>query len=75
MSLVKQLQRNGNSMSLILTRDMCSHLGIVENRVQVILKEDGTILLRKPMSTDEAENVAFKKLAPAFNAIASKVQD
>lgn len=64
----RTLVRTGNSTALILTRDMKDHLGITDT-VEVTL-EEGRIVLRKPLSFEEASARSDTKFATAYTELA-----
>ena len=63
----RQLIKTGNSVALILTKDMREHLGI-STEVDVQLTE-GKIVLRKPMSLEEASERSDKKFSRAYKRL------
>lgn len=66
--MTRTLVRTGNSTALILTRDMKDHLGITDT-VEVLF-EEGRIVLRKPLSFDEAAARSDRKFANAYAELA-----
>jgi antitoxin component of MazEF toxin-antitoxin module len=66
--MIRTLVRTGNSTALILTRDMKDHLGITDT-VEVIMEKD-RIVLRKPLTFDEAAERSDQKFANAYRELA-----
>jgi hypothetical protein len=67
-TVTRKLVQTGNSVSLILTRDMKEHLGITDT-VDVQM-EDGRIILRKPMTFEEAKAASHERYAKAYEELA-----
>jgi antitoxin component of MazEF toxin-antitoxin module len=66
--MTRNLVRTGNSTALILSRDMKEHLGITDTvDVQI---EEGRIILRKPLSFEEATARSDQKFANAYKELA-----
>lgn len=66
--MIRKLVKTGNSTSLILTRDMKEHLGITDTvDVQI---ENGQIILRKPLSFEEAKASSHRRYAKAYEELA-----
>jgi len=62
------LVRTGDGIALILTRDMKEHLGITDSvDVQI---EEGRIVLRKPLSFEDATARSDRKFANAYKELA-----
>ena len=66
--MTRPLVRTGNSTALILTRDMKEHLGITDS-VDVQIEQD-RIVLRKPLSFEEAAARSDQKFANAYKELA-----
>jgi antitoxin component of MazEF toxin-antitoxin module len=66
--MMRRLVRTGNSVALILTRDMKDHLGITDV-VEVQIAE-GRIILSKPLTLREASTRSDEKLGPAYERLA-----
>ena len=64
----RQLVKTGNSLALVLTRDMREHLGLSDS-VDVQFTE-GQIILRKPMTIEEASDRSDKKFSEAYKRLA-----
>jgi len=63
----RKLTKVGNSQALILTRDLKDHLGITDT-VDVQIKE-GEIVLRKPVSFDEARTKTQQRYRDAHEEL------
>jgi antitoxin component of MazEF toxin-antitoxin module len=64
----RQLVRTGNSVALVLTKDMREHLGVSDSvDVQFV---EGQIVLRKPLSLEEASDRSDKKFSEAYKRLA-----
>ena len=66
--MTRNLVRTGNSSALVLTRDMKEHLGVTDT-VDVQFK-DGCIILRRPLSFEEASARSDEKFAEAYKELA-----
>ncbi len=66
--MVRKLVKTGNSVALILSKDMRDHLGVTDE-VNVELVEN-EIRLRKPMSLEEAARRSDAKFADAYRKLA-----
>ncbi|MEA2553301.1 MAG: hypothetical protein QOJ65_1477 [Fimbriimonadaceae bacterium] len=64
----RPLVKTGNSVALILSRDMREHLG-VSDAVDVQFA-DGQIILRRPISIEEASDRSDKKFSKAYKRLA-----
>lgn len=67
-NMIRKLVKTGNSVALILSKDMREHLG-VGDEVSVELLE-GEIRLRKPMTFQEAKEHTFNRYAEAYKKLA-----
>lgn len=63
-----KLVQTGDSVSLVLTRDMKEHLGVTDT-VDVQM-EDGRIILRKPMTFEEAKAASHDRYGKAYEELA-----
>ncbi|MFI5385639.1 MAG: hypothetical protein ACHQ50_05900 [Fimbriimonadales bacterium] len=66
--MIRKLVKTGNSVALILSKDMRDHLG-VEDEVDVQLVA-GEIHLRKPLTLKEAAARSDAKFADAYRELA-----
>jgi ABC-type nitrate/sulfonate/bicarbonate transport system ATPase subunit len=66
--MLRKLTTTGNSTALLLTRDMKEHLGISDT-IEVIF-EEGQIILRKPMTFEEAKALSHQRYAEAYRELA-----
>jgi len=66
--MIRKLVKTGNSVALILSKDMRDHLGIGDE-VDVEYLE-GEIRLRKPMTFEEAAGRSDEKFADAYRRLA-----
>ena len=66
--MIRKLVKTGNSVALILSKDMREHLG-VDDQVDVVYAE-GEIRLRKPMTLEEASARSDAKFADAYRELA-----
>jgi antitoxin component of MazEF toxin-antitoxin module len=67
-NMIRKLVKTGNSVALILSKDMREHLGL-ENEIDVELIA-GEIRLRRPMSFEEAKNHTFTRYSDAYKKLA-----
>ena len=65
--MTRKLTTTGNSVAFVLTRDLRDHLGITD-AVDVVLKE-GEIVLRKPMSVEDASRLSGRKYRNAYRKL------
>jgi antitoxin component of MazEF toxin-antitoxin module len=63
----RKLTRVGNSLALILTRDLKEHLGITDT-VDFQIKE-GEIVLRMPLSFEEAKAMTSERYRKAYEEL------
>lgn len=70
--MIRQIVKNGNSMSLVLSKDMRDHLGLTDNQIEVIFERDSLVLRapKKNMSVEEATEATLKKYDSAFRNLA-----
>jgi hypothetical protein len=66
--MVRKLVKTGNSVALILSKDMREHLG-VDDRVSIEFVEN-EIRLRKPMSFDQAKEHSLTRYDEAYRKLA-----
>lgn len=66
--MTRRLVKTGNSVALIVTKDMRDHLG-VDEQVDVQFEAD-RIILRKPLSFDEAKEFSLKRYEKAYRKLA-----
>lgn len=66
--MTRHLVKTGNSVALVLTRDMREHLGISDS-VEVQFTE-GQIVLKKPMTVQEASDRSDRKFSKAYKRLA-----
>jgi hypothetical protein len=66
--MVRKLVKTGNSVALILSKDMREHFG-VDDQVSIEYLE-GEIRLRKPMSFQEAKEHTFSRFDGAYKKLA-----
>jgi hypothetical protein len=67
-NMVRKLVKTGNSVALILSKDMREHLGI-DDRVSIEFVEN-EIRLRKPMSFEEAKEYSLSRYGAAYRKLA-----
>ena len=70
--MTKTLVRTGNSIALVMNKDMLAHLGIESGEVEVVPFQDGYIV-RKPRSRasfDEAVAETLAEYDGAFKELA-----
>jgi antitoxin component of MazEF toxin-antitoxin module len=70
--MIRQIVKNGNSMSLVLSKDMRDHLGLTDNQIEVTFERDTLVLSapKKGMSVEEATEATLKKYDSAFRNLA-----
>jgi hypothetical protein len=66
--MIRKLVKTGNSVALILSKDMREHLG-VDDQVSIEFVEN-EIRLRKPMSFEEAKEHSLKRYEAAYRKLA-----
>jgi hypothetical protein len=66
--MIRKLVKTGNSVALILSKDMREHLGLGEE-VNIEFLE-GEIRLRKPMGIKEATEHSLKRYGNAYKKLA-----
>ena len=64
----RKLGKNGNSSTLVITRDMKNHLG-VEEAIDVEFV-NGAIILRRPLDWEEINRLIDEQFAEAFEELA-----
>jgi antitoxin component of MazEF toxin-antitoxin module len=70
--MTRQLTKSGNSIALVLSKDMRDHLGLKDNEIEVIF-ERNTIILRAPkrgQSFEEAADATFEQFSTALQNLA-----
>ena len=70
--MTRQLTKSGNSIALVLSKDMRDHLGLENNEIEVFF-EQGSIVLRAPkkgQSFDEAADATFEQFSTALQNLA-----
>ena len=70
--MTRQLTKSGNSVALILSKDMRDHLGLKDNHIEVIF-ENRSITLRAPnnkLSVAEAVQKSLEKYDHAYRDLA-----
>lgn len=66
--MVRKLVKTGNSVALILSKDMRDHLGITDEvDIQLV---SGEIHLRRPITVQEAAARSDEKFADAYRKLA-----
>jgi antitoxin component of MazEF toxin-antitoxin module len=66
--MTRQLTKSGNSIALVLSKDMRDHLGLEDNVIEVFF-EKGSIVLRAPktvLSVKEAVHETLQKYDEAY---------
>jgi antitoxin component of MazEF toxin-antitoxin module len=66
--MTRQLTKSGNSIALVLSKDMRDHLGLEDNEIEVTF-EKGSIVLRAPktvLSVKEAVHETLQKYDEAY---------
>ena len=70
--MTRQLTKSGNSIALVLSKDMRDHLGLVDNEIEVFF-EQGAIVLRAPrnmLSVKDAVHETLLKYDQAYRDLA-----
>jgi antitoxin component of MazEF toxin-antitoxin module len=70
--MTRQLTKSGNSIALVLSKDMRDHLGLTDNQIEVIF-EKNSISLRAPMhvmSFEDAADATFEQFDTALKNLA-----
>ena len=70
--MTRQLTKSGNSIALILSKDMRDHLGLKDNEIEVIF-EQSSITLRAPskkLTVAEAVEKTLEKYDQAYRDLA-----
>ena len=70
--MTRLLTKSGNSIALILSKDMRDHLGLKDNQIEVIF-EKNSISLRAPtheMTFEEAADATFEQFDTALRNLA-----
>ncbi len=60
--MIREIKKSGNSMALILSKDMRDHLGLVNNEIEVIF-EKGCLVLRAPHHESKVDSAVRETLA------------
>jgi hypothetical protein len=66
--MVRKLVKTGNSVAVILSKDIRDHLGIGEYVDMQIV--EGEVRLRKPLTVDEAAARSDEKFSEAYRNLA-----
>src|SRR5579862_6237904 len=66
--MIRKLVKTGNSVALILSKDMRDHLALGDEVEVEYLK--GEIRLRKPMTVHEATEYSLKRYSKAYKKLA-----
>ena len=66
--MICKLIKTGSSVSLVLTHDMKEHLGVTD-AVDVVI-EEGRIVLRKPMTFEEAKAASHHRYGETYEELA-----
>lgn len=56
--MIRHIKKSGNSMSLVISKDMRDHLGLVNDEVEVLF-EKGCLVLRAPTRRQGFEEAAM----------------
>lgn len=70
--MIRHIKKSGNSMSLVISKDMRDHLGLVNDEVEVLF-EKGCLVLRAPNPdavVDDAVRETLAKYDQAFRNLA-----
>ena len=68
MYMNRKLVKNGNSSTLVITRDMKEHLG-VDDAIEVEFVNGG-IMLRRPVDWEEANRLTDERYGEAYEELA-----
>ena len=70
--MVKSLVKNGNSLALVINKDMLCHMGVDGNEVEILETPRGYVI-QKPMrrvGIEEAAEMAFEQYDNVFKELA-----
>lgn len=70
--MIKSLVKNGNSLALVINKDMLSHMGLEGSEIEILETPRGYVIQRplNRMSFDDAAQAAFEQYDNVFRELA-----